>query len=96
MQADHLVAIADHAAILGEQGERARTPGVRIEHFDGLSPRFGLGGVDLAEVEHMALDHPSATEAPALDDAPVEMRLPVLPPFSLPQKHRSKENATSR
>jgi hypothetical protein len=41
-QADHIVAFGSRAAILGEQGERARTPVVLVEHFDGLSPGFGL------------------------------------------------------
>jgi len=37
-----------------------------------------------------------AGEAFVLDDAPVEMRLPILPPLGLPQKHRDKDSAMSR
>jgi len=95
-QADDVVALGNLAAILGEQGERARAPSVPVEHFDRLSPGFGLGGVDLAEVKQVALDHPSAGEALVLDDAPVEMRLPVLPPLGLSQEHRDSKFATSR
>jgi hypothetical protein len=95
-QADHVFALGGLATIFRKQGERARTPGAFVEHFDAFSPRFGLGGVDLAEVKHVALDHPSAGEAFVLDDAPVEMRLPVLPPLGLSQEHRDKTFATSR
>ena len=42
----------------------------------------------------MPLDHSPAVEALAFDDAPVEMRLPVLPPLGLSQEHRGKEIAT--
>ena len=42
----------------------------------------------------MTLHHPAAVEAPVLDDAPVEMRLPVLPPFGLSQEHGGKDFAT--
>jgi len=42
----------------------------------------------------MALNHTAAIEPPALDDAPVEMRLPVLPPFGLSQKHGGEDFAT--
>src|SRR5271157_1551974 len=90
-QADHVAVFDERAVILGEQGERPRPTGVLVKHFDRLAPRLGLGGVDLAEVEDVTLNHPPAGEALALDDAPVEIRLPVLP-----QEHRSKEFDTSR
>jgi hypothetical protein len=75
---DHLVAWGSFAAILWEQGERARTPRIGVERFDRPAPSFGLGGIDLAEAEHVALDHTPAIEALVLDDAPIEMRLAVL------------------
>src|SRR5271166_3083866 len=90
-QADHVAAFGERAAILGEQGERARTPGVLVEHFDRLSPRLRLGRVDLAEVKDVPLDHSPAVEALAFDDAPVEMRLSVLLSLGLSQEHRGKD-----
>ncbi len=35
----------------------------------------------------MTLHHPTAVQTPVLDNAPVEMRLPVLPPPGIPEKH---------
>jgi hypothetical protein len=49
-----------------------------------------LRGIDLAEIEHMSLHHTTVVEPPVLDDAPVEMRLSVLPAFGLSQKHGAK------
>jgi hypothetical protein len=95
-QADHVAVFGERAAILGEQGDRPRPTGVLVEDLDRLAPRLGLGRVDLAEVKDMALDHPPAVEALALDNAPVEMRLSVLPPLGLSQEHRGNEFATSR
>jgi len=86
-QTDHVAAFDERATIFGEQRQSPRPASVLVEHLDRLAPGFSLGRIDLAKVEDMALHHPAAVEPPVLDDAPVEMRLPVLASFGLPQKH---------
>ena len=86
-QPDHVVAFGRLATILGEQRERPRPSGVLVEDLDRSSPRLGLARVDLAEVEHVALDHAPIIETPVLGDAPIKMRLSVLSPFGLSQEH---------
>src|ERR1700722_7243820 len=95
-QQDYIVAFGRLAVILREQRKRARAADVWVEHFDGLAPSLGLGGIDLAEIEHVTLDHATAIEALVLGDAPIEMRLAVLSPFGSSQKHSGKDFATSR
>ena len=94
-QPDHVV-VEDLATILREQRERARLSLILVEHFDRPAPSFGLRGIDLAEVEHVALHHSAAVEPPALHDAPIEMRLSVLPPFGLSPEHGGEDFATPR
>jgi hypothetical protein len=86
-QPDDIVAGWSFATIFGEQGERSRPAGILVEHLDGAPPRLGLRGIDLAEIQHVTLRHATTIDTPVLDDAPVEMRLPVLPPLGLSQEH---------
>jgi hypothetical protein len=44
--------------------------------------------------EHVALHDPGVVERPVLDDDPVELRLPVLPPFGLSRENRGDRDAT--
>ena len=45
--------------------------GVLVQDFDGLAPRVELGGVELAEVEDLALYDFAAGAPPVLDDVVV-------------------------
>ena len=69
------------APLLGEQGERSRAAGVRVEHLDRLAPSFRLRGIYLAQIINVPLHHPTAVETLVLDDIPIEVRLAVLPSF---------------
>ena len=94
-QPDHVVAFGAPRSDPPGTARASATVRVLVEDFDRPAPSLGLGRVDLAEVEHVALHHAAAIEPPVLDDAPVKMRLPVLSPFGLSQKHGGKDCATA-
>jgi hypothetical protein len=58
-----------------------------VEHLDGLAPPRRLRGVDLAQVQNMALHHAAASNTLVLDHAPIVVRLTVLLARGLSQKH---------
>src|ERR1700759_982955 len=58
-----------------------------IEDFNRSTPAFVLSVVDLAEVEHLPLDHLATAAAPILHHAPVAMLFPVFDPRVAPQEH---------
>src|SRR5450631_2389002 len=93
---DGCIACDRLASILRKQRQRSRTAGVLVEHFDRLAPRRRLRGVDLAEIQHMPLYHPSAIETLVLDDVPVVVRLAVLLSLRAPQKHDAANLSASR
>ncbi len=41
----------------------------------------------LSQIQNLSLHHPAIVETPILDDVPVDVRLAVLAPSGLPQKH---------
>jgi hypothetical protein len=43
--------------------------------------------MDLSQIQNLSLHHPAIVETPILDDVPIDVRLAVLAPSSLPQKH---------
>jgi hypothetical protein len=43
--------------------------------------------MDFSQIENLPLHHPSIVETPILDDVPIDVRLAVLLPSGLPQKH---------
>jgi len=57
--------------VLFEERELGGGRGVLVEDLDGLAPLAELGGVELAEVEHLALHDLAALAAPVLDDVVV-------------------------
>ncbi|MBV8936128.1 MAG: hypothetical protein JO095_10015 [Alphaproteobacteria bacterium] len=79
----------------GEQRQRARLNGALFQHLDRTAPGPLLAVVDLAQIQHMALHHPAAGNAPVLDDAEIAMLLAVLPANLLAQKHCAREVAAS-
>ena len=56
---------------------------------DRLAPRLALAGVDLAQVQHLALRHAPIGKAPVLDKVPVLVGLAVLHASSAAQEHAS-------
>ena len=77
----------DLATVLREQGQRPRAARVRVEHLDRLAPHLSLGRIDLAQIQSVPLHHPAAVETLVLDEAPIEVRLAVLPSLDSPQEH---------
>ena len=77
----------DLATVLREQGQRPGASDVCIEHRDRLAPHLRLRRVDLAQIQNVPLHHPPAVETLVLDDAPIEVRLAVLPSFDSSQEH---------
>ena len=60
-----------------------------VENLNLFDPRRSLGIVDLAQVKHLALDHPAAGATLVLGQAPVAMLLPILEAFmALEEKRR--------
>src|SRR4051812_15438904 len=70
-----------------KQRQRPWPPGILVKDFDRLAPSLGLRGIDLAQIQDLALQHPAIAEALALDDVPVGMRLAVLLSLGSPQEH---------
>ena len=60
---------------------------VFAENLDRLAPGRRLGRADLTQIQNVELHHAAAVEALVLDDAPVAVRLAILLPQGLPQKH---------
>jgi hypothetical protein len=62
-------------------------PRVVVEHLDRLAQHRGLQGIDLAQIQHVALHDAPARDTLVLDDAPIIVRLAVFLALGLPQKH---------
>ena len=84
---DRTVGCDRGGAILGKQRQCPRMSGVLVENFDGLAPGRGPGRADLAQIQNVELHHSAVLEALVLDDAPIAVRLTILPSPDLPQKH---------
>ena len=52
-------------------------PDVIVEHLDGLAPHRSLRGIDLPQVQNVALHDAAACNALVLDHAPIVVRLAV-------------------
>ena len=61
-------------------------PSAVAEDLDRPRPRRALAVVDLAEMQHMTLNHPPAPNAPVPHHRPTSMLLAVLPPNLAAQK----------
>jgi hypothetical protein len=72
----------------GEQ--RHLAPRAGVLHFDGLAPGLALAGVDLAQVQHLALHDSAVAAAPVLHHAPVVVGLAVLLASVAAQEHARK------
>jgi hypothetical protein len=54
-----------------------------------MHPSRALNVVELAQVQHLPLSHPTVGQTPILHHAPVAMRLSVLGACFRPKKHRA-------
>src|SRR5580658_8532090 len=75
---------ASSVAIRCSSGNRAMA---RVEHLDRLAPHLRLGRIDLAQIQNVPLHHSAIVETLVLDEAPIEVRLAVLPSLDSPQEH---------
>jgi hypothetical protein len=75
----------------GEQ--RHLAPRAGVLQLDGLAPTLALAGVDLAQLEHLALYDTAVAAAPVLHDAPVVVGLAVLLASVAAQEHEPKFSA---
>ena len=74
-------------AILRKQRQATGFARARVEHLDRAAPSALLRVVDLAQVQHVPLQHAPVGEPPVLDDAPVAMGLAFLLAGRGAQKH---------
>jgi hypothetical protein len=82
--ADRIDVVHRHRAG-GEQ--RHLTPRASVLQLDGLAPRLALAGVDLAQVQHLALHDAAVAATAALHHAPVLVVLAVLLASVAAQEH---------
>jgi hypothetical protein len=61
-----------------------------VKSIDNPAPGLALAVVDLSEIKHRPLYHPTAGAALALDNAPVTVLLAVLPSSSESQIHERR------
>ena len=75
----------------GASGEqRHLAPRAGILQLDGLAPRLALAGVDLAQIQHLALHDAAVAAAAVLHHAPVIVGLAVLLASVAAQEHGPK------
>jgi hypothetical protein len=60
---------------------------VVVEHLDGLAPHRSLRGINLSQVQNVALHHAATCNTLGLDHAPVVVRFAVFLAWCLSQKH---------
>ena len=82
-------------AVLGEKRDLGRSPAF-VESLDRAAPGRPLAVVDLAEIEHLPLNHASALDAPVLDHRPGPMILAVLVANLVAQKHARNSRRAKR
>src|SRR5271157_4349339 len=70
--------VIGHIAPCREQCELTRLLPLLVKGLDDPRPSRVLAVVDLAQIQHGALDHPAASTAPVFDNAPVTVLLAVL------------------
>ena len=73
-----------------KQKELRVVASVFIKGFDLPTPSFMLGIVDLAEIQHLALHHLTATASLVLDNIPIAMLFAVFEASIEAQKHANQ------
>jgi len=74
----------------GKQGELSMPLRAFIESFDLTTPGLMLAVIDLAEIQHLALNDLAAGTAPVLDDIPITMLFAVFDAFVESQEHANQ------
>jgi hypothetical protein len=74
----------------GKQGELSVPLRAFIEGFDLPTPGLMLAVMDLAELQHLALNDLAAGTAPVLDDIPITMLFAVFDAFVESQEHANQ------
>ena len=74
----------------GKQGELSVPLRAFIEGFDLPTPGLMLAVIDLAEIQHLALNDPAAGTAPVRDDMPITMLFAVFNAFVESQEHANQ------
>jgi hypothetical protein len=82
-------------AVLGKQRHRARARLAFLENLDGLAPGLFLTVIDLAQVERVALHHPTAGYTPVFHQTVIPMFLAIFLPRREAQKHNGIRLCTS-
>jgi hypothetical protein len=83
---NHVTVENRRGTVLGEQRDLFGFS-VLVEHFDHPAPGGPLAVVDLAEIEHLPLNHAPARNAPVLDHRPGPMLFAILAANLVAQKH---------
>ena len=78
-----------------EQRELARPLALLVKGLDDPRPSRMLAVVDLAQIQHRALDPPAASTALAFDNAPVTVLFAVFPSPGESQVHATRFYAES-
>jgi hypothetical protein len=58
-------------AVFGKQGDLRRSRPIFVEYLDATAPRSTLRVVDLSQIQHLTLDHPTIGDASVLHHTPV-------------------------
>jgi len=86
--ADDLVVIDFRSSLLRKQRNRSGPLRAVLKDLDRLAPGGLLGGIDFAQIKHMAPHHPASAIDPAVfDQAPVMVLLAVFEPNRVFEKH---------
>jgi hypothetical protein len=90
----HLNAVAigggRNLAIGRKQRKLAVPPAAFVKGFDQLAPSLALAVIDLAEIQHLPLNHLAAGAALVLDDIPVAMLFAVFEASVVSQEHANQ------
>jgi len=74
-----------------KQRQLAVPPAAFIKGFDQLTPSLALAVIDLAEIQHLPLDHLATGATLVLDDIPVAMLFAIFEASVEPQEHDANQ-----
>ena len=83
---DHIGIVGGGLVAIGEEAQWAALT-VLVQDVNGVLPGLELGGVEFAQMEHLALDDALAADAPAFADRVVDVGLAVFGAGAAFEKH---------
>src|SRR2546421_1613657 len=86
--------VRGNRAVGGKQGELRVALGSFIKGFDQMAPSLTLTVIDLAQIQHLPLNHLATSAALALDNIPVAMFFAVLEASIESQEHATQPTPT--